>query len=92
MGKILKTGIIQQHNVASIDDNRARLAAKIRRLAADGAKLIVNQELHDSLYFCQTENVDLCGLAVNIPSDVTDFYSALAKELDVRTPCPGFIP
>ncbi len=83
MGKILKTGIIQQHNVASIDDNRARLAAKIRRLAADGAKLIVNQELHDSLYFCQTENVDLCGLAVNIPSDVTDFYSALAKELDV---------
>ena len=39
MGKILKTGIIQQHNVASIDDNRARLAAKIRRLAADGAKL-----------------------------------------------------
>ena len=46
MGKILKTGIIQQHNVASIDDNRARLAAKIRRLAADGAKLIVNQELH----------------------------------------------
>ena len=83
MGKILKTGIIQQHNVASIDDNRARLAAKIRRLAADGAKLIVNQELHDSLYFCQTESTDLCELAVGFPSKTTEFYSALARELGV---------
>ena len=81
--KILRTGLIQQHNTADISDNRKRLADKIRRLAAEGAQLIINQELHDSLYFCQTENVDLCGLAVNIPGEVTDFYASLAKECGV---------
>ncbi len=81
--KTLKTGIIQQHNTADIIDNRRRLAEKVRRLANEGAKLIVNQELHDSLYFCQTENVDTCGLAVNIPGEVSDFYSALARECGV---------
>lgn len=79
----MKTGIIQQHNTDDIADNRRRLAEKIRRLAADGARLVVCQELHDSLYFCQTENVDLCGLAVPIPGKVTDFYSALAREYGV---------
>lgn len=77
---ILKVGIIQQHNTADIHDNRRRLADKIRRLAADGADLIVNQELHDSLYFCQTENVDACDLAVELPSDTTRFYSDLARK------------
>ena len=80
MDKILRTGIIQQANTADIADNRSRLAEKIRRLAAQGARLIVNQELHDSLYFCQTENVDHCDLAVAIPSEPTDFYAALARE------------
>lgn len=79
----MKTGIIQQHNTDDIADNRRRLAEKIRRLAADGARLVVCQELHDSLYFCQTENVDLCGLAVPIPGEVTDFYSAVARECGV---------
>lgn len=83
MEKKLKVGVIQQHNTSDITDNRNRLSEKMRKLAADGAQLIVNQELHDSLYFCQTENVDLCGLAVGIPSDVTEFYSNLAKELGV---------
>ncbi len=76
----LKAGIIQQANTGNISDNRARLASKIRSLAADGAQLIILQELHDSLYFCQTENTDLCSLAIEIPSDVTGFYSALAVE------------
>lgn len=49
-------------------------------MASEGARLIVNQELHDSLYFCQTEHVDLCDLAVAIPSETTDFYASLAKE------------
>lgn len=80
MSRILRTGIIQQHNSADIADNRRRIAEKIRQLAAEGAKLIVNQELHDSLYFCQTENVDLCSLAVEIPSVATDFYGTLARE------------
>lgn len=83
MSKTLKVGIIQQHNTSDIADNRQRLADKMRSLASQGAELLVNQELHDSLYFCQTENVDLCNLAVPIPSEVTDFYSALAKELGV---------
>ncbi len=76
----LKVGIIQQHNTDDITDNRNRIAHKARELARDGANLIVNQELHDSLYFCQTENVDVCSLATPIPSSVTDFYGELAKE------------
>jgi N-carbamoylputrescine amidase len=76
----MKVAIIQQRNSADIADNRCRIAEKVRRLAAQGAQLIVNQELHDSLYFCQTESVDLCDLATPIPSEVTDFYGALAKE------------
>lgn len=50
------------------------------RLAADGAQLIVNQELHDSLYFCQTEDVEMFDLAASIPSPVTDFYGTVARE------------
>lgn len=80
MDKILKVGIIQQHNVADIDNNRARLREKMIQLAMGGAQLIVNQELHDSLYFCQTENVDTCNLAVGIPSPVTNFYGSIARE------------
>ena len=83
MEKTLKIGIIQQHNSGDVCDNRARLDDKARALAAAGARLIVNQELHDSLYFCQTEKVDLCGLAVTIPSETTDLYAHLAKELGV---------
>lgn len=79
----MKVGIIQQHNTDNIEENRERIAAKIRKLAAEGAELIVNQELHDSLYFCQTENVDLCSLAVPVPGTVTEFYSMLAKECGV---------
>lgn len=80
MNQKLGIGIIQQHNTADIADNRHRLAAKIRALAADGARLIVNQELHDSLYFCQTENVDACSLSVAIPGEATDLYGKLAAE------------
>lgn len=76
----MKLGIIQQHKSADKAENRARLAAEVRRLAAQGAQLIVNQELHDSLYFCQTENVDLCSLAEPIPGPATEFYAALAAE------------
>lgn len=88
--KTLKVGIIQQHNTANIDDNRQRIALSIRRLAENDAQLIVNRELHDSLYFCQTENVDNCDLAHRIPSPTTDFYSQLAKELSVVIVCSFF--
>lgn len=80
MNKILKIGIIQQKNTADSNDNRARIAKKTRELARQGASLIVNQELHDGLYFCQTESVDNFDQAVGLPSPSYDFYSALAKE------------
>lgn len=83
MNEQIRTGIIQQHNTDNITDNQRRIAEKIRVLAAQGAELIVNQELHDSLYFCQTENVDSCDLAVTVPSDATEFYSRLARECSV---------
>ncbi len=79
----MKTGIIQQYNTGDIKDNSARLAAKIRSLASQGAELVVLQELHDSLYFCQTENVNLFDLAVGIPSEVTDFYGSIARECGI---------
>lgn len=79
----MKVGIIQQHNTADSTDNRDRLAVKIRKLAEQGARLVVLQELHDSLYFCQTENVDLCNLAVDIPGEATDFYSRIARECGI---------
>lgn len=79
----MKTGIIQQHNTADIQDNRQRLAESIRSLAKQGAELIVLQELHNSLYFCQTENVNLFDLAETIPGPSTDFFGALARELQV---------
>lgn len=81
--EILKTGIIQQHNSADIADNRRRIIDKIRVLAADGARLIINQELHDSLYFCQTENVDQCDLAISLGDRRLLDYGALAAELGV---------
>ncbi len=80
---MLRIGIIQLSKTANVKENRRRLAEKIRLVASKGAQLIVNQELHDSLYFCQTENVDHCSLAEAIPGEATDFYSALAKECGV---------
>lgn len=80
MKRTIKTAIIQQTASPDATENRRKIAEKVRSLANEGAQLIVNQELHDSLYFCQTENVDLCSLAIEIPGEATDFYSALARE------------
>ena len=79
----MKIGIIQQHNTADRDDNKRRLAEKIRRLTAKGAGLVVLQELHNGLYFCQEENVETFNQAEPIPGPSTEFYGALAKELGV---------
>ncbi|MDY4461927.1 MAG: carbon-nitrogen hydrolase [Sodaliphilus sp.] len=79
----MNVGIIQQHNNANIEDNRNRLASKVTALAAQGAELVALQELHDSLYFCQTEDVSLFDLAVKIPGEITEFYSDLAKKCSV---------
>ncbi len=76
----MKVGIIQQSCTADIQGNRQKLAANIRTAAQHGAQLVILQELHDSQYFCQTENVDLCSLAEPIPGPATQFYSALAAK------------
>lgn len=79
----LKVGIIQQHNTSDTADNKQRLAAKCKELAKQGAQLIVLQELHNSLYFCQTEDVDKFNLAEPIPGPSTDFFGKIAKECNV---------
>lgn len=79
----MKIGIIQQHNTADIEDNKRRLAEKIRELASDGAELIVLQELHNGLYFCQTEDVNLFDQAEPIPGPSTEYFGQIAKELGV---------
>ena len=79
----MRVGIIQQHNTADINANKARLAEKITKLAQEGAELIVLQELHNGLYFCQEENVNLFDQAEPIPGPSTEFYGRLAKKLQV---------
>jgi len=81
--KEIKIGILQQHNVASRETNMTRLAEGIVDLARRGAQLIVLQELHNSLYFCQTEDVELFNLAEPIPGPSTHFFGELAKSLNV---------
>ncbi|MDE6648293.1 MAG: carbon-nitrogen hydrolase [Prevotella sp.] len=79
----MKIGLIQQKNTADAADNRQRLADKARQLAQQGAELIVLQELHNSLYFCQVESVDNFDLAEPIPGPSTEFFGRLARELGV---------
>ena len=81
--KAMKIGIIQQHNTADRTDNCQRLAEKIRQLAPKGAQLIVLQELHNGLYFCQEEDVSIFDQAEPIPGPSTALYGQLAKELQV---------
>ena len=79
----MKVGIIQQTCTADIQANKEKLAANIVDVAAQGAELVVLQELHNSLYFCQTENTQLCDLAEPIPGPSTEFYGALAARLGI---------
>lgn len=79
----MKIGIIQQHNTSDIQANKQRLAERIKQLAEQGAELIVLQELHNGLYFCQTEDVNLFDQAEPIPGPSTEFYGDLAKQLGV---------
>ena len=83
MIKTIKTGIIQQANTADIPSNKTRLSEKIKKLAKNGAQLVVLQELHDSLYFCQTESTDNFDMATPIPGETTNFYGNLAKECGI---------
>ena len=79
----MKVGIIQQTCTANREENMQKLAQNIKNVAAQGAELVVLQELHNSLYFCQTENTELFDLAESIPGPSTDFYGAGARECGV---------
>ncbi len=79
----LKVGFLQQHNVADRKTNIIRLAEGIADLAKRGAQLIVLQELHNSLYFCQVEDVDNFDLAETIPGPSTSLFGDLARRYGV---------
>ena len=79
----MKVGIIQQANSADLKGNISRLTDKIRLLAQQGAELIVLQELHNGLYFCQAEDVNIFDLGETIPGPSTEHFGALAKELNI---------
>ena len=79
----MKVGYLQLHNTADIKSNILRIADGIRNLAERGAELVVLQELHNSLYFCQVEDVDNFDLAEPIPGPSTDFFGAVARECNV---------
>ncbi|GBU06747.1 beta-ureidopropionase [Bacteroidales bacterium] len=81
--KTIKIGIIQQSNVIQEEQNRMKLTSSIEQLALDGAQLIVLQELHNGLYFCQHEDVSLFDLAETIPGPSTHYYGALAQKLGI---------
>lgn len=74
----MKIGLVQQANTADLRYNLQKLSENIAAVAAHGAELVVLQELHNSLYFCQTEDTRLFDLAEPIPGPSTGFYSELA--------------
>lgn len=79
----MKIGLIQQANTPDIEDNKKRLKDKIRVATEQGAQLVVLQELHNSLYFCQVEDTTIFDLAETIPGPSTEEFGVLAKELGV---------
>ncbi len=79
----MKTAIIQQSNSSNIENNKEKLRKNIEYCAHNGAELIVLQELHNSLYFCQVEDVANFDLAETIPGPSTDFYGELAKKYQI---------
>ena len=83
MKRDIKVGLIQLTIFENTGNNIAKLCAKVREAASKGAKLVVLQELHNSLYFCQVEDPANFDLAETIPGPSTEIYGALAKELGI---------
>lgn len=79
----MKVGLIQQANTCEHAENIKRLKANITRCAKEGAELVVLQELHNGLYFCQTEDTQMFDQAETIPGPSTDEFGALAKDLGI---------
>ena len=80
---MIRTALVQQANSHDLAENRAKLAENILKCAKEGAELVVLQELHDSLYFCQSEDTGIFDLAVTIPGPATEFYAKLARDLEI---------
>lgn len=78
MEKRITVGLVQQSNTPDREENMLRLKAGIEHCAEQGAQLVVLQELHNSLYFCQTENTECFDWAETVPGPSTDFYSKIA--------------
>ena len=83
MQDLLTVGLIQQANAPDVGLNKSKLIENIRINASQGAQLIVLQELHNSLYFCQTENTQIFDWAETIPGPSTELFGKIAKELGV---------
>ena len=79
----MKVGLIQQKNTADRAANIEKLKVNIRKAAREGVELVVLQELHNGLYFCQTEDTSMFDLAETIPGPSTETFGALAKELGI---------
>ncbi|MDY4040109.1 MAG: carbon-nitrogen hydrolase [Prevotella sp.] len=79
----IRIGLLQLHNTADLKDNLSRLSEGIADLAGRGAQLVVLQELHNTLYFCQEENVANFDLAEPIPGPSTGFYGELARQFGI---------
>ena len=81
--RILKVGLVQQSVITDLSENLEKLANYIRACVAQGAQMVVLQELHNTPYFCQVEDVNNFDLAEPVPGSSTDFFGALAKELSI---------
>lgn len=79
MKRTIKVGLIQQSCTGNTAENMDKLKHSIEDVASKGAELVVLQELHNTLYFCQTENTSLFDLAETIPGPSTEFYSRVAS-------------
>lgn len=79
----MKVAVVQQTCTEDVRSNELKLLSNIKKCAVNGAELVVLQELHNSLYFCQTEDVNNFDLSESIPGSSTDLYGKIAKETGV---------
>lgn len=79
----IKVGLVQQSNTADTKANLYKLAQNIEDVCKRGAQLVVLQELHNSLYFCQTEDTQNFDLAEPIPGPSTEFFGELARQFGI---------
>ena len=81
--RTFRVGLVQQSVTASLSKTKEKMAANIKVCATNGAQLVVLQELHNTPYFCQVEDVNNFDLAETIPGPSTDFFGKLTKKLGI---------